>query len=799
MDPHASATHAESRTTTRRDPEGLWDWNLVSDRMHFSPDWLALAGCHDQEIGHSPDDWFRRVHDDDRPTLLRELDALRNGDASEFDVRYRLRHNDGRYRWMRSQGRIGRNDRGHAVRLTGTQTDVTVETVTDAATGLPNRLLLIEHLTQAIKQARRQPAYHFALLVIDLGRPPGPTLTTRATSDPLLNAVARRLETCLRSQDGSPQHRRSDLVSRLDGDRFAVLLDGVNDLGHATSVAEHLLSEMMTPYQVGAREIRLSPSIGLTLSATRYEQPEEPLRDAETALHRARVLGGSHCELFDATVLRSEQSETVLERELEMALQREEFVLLYQPVVSLSATRVAGFEALVRWRHPQLGVIPPLDFIPLAERTGLIVPLSEWILEQACRQLRAWQADRPESSDLWMSVNLSAVQLRDAGFVERVEGALRRAGTDAHHLTLELTEGVAMDNPVAVTTLLMRLRALGVRISLDDFGTGYSSLAYLRQFPVDALKIDQSFIRRLGTDRNTTTIVTGIVAMARELGLSVIAEGVETEPQLDALRGLGCDGVQGYFYAEPLEAEAAGRYLQAGPAPAASTTTADPDALPSQPWFAEWLSWLGQRVVAVSAVLGVLVAAGVGAVFYSVSRFSPADLPAVTPGPGWPTRPYTADPRFSLDNGLRLLAGGVPSATHPGEPAVAPPSTTASTSPLTPSLRTPLTMPLPAAAAPHLAAARTTFEVEHLHRLGRCDGRLIVSADGVQFDVDGNQRGDGFSLRHGEFVQSVDNNALVIRTATKVYRFSPPDRRSGTRGAAMIAQMADTIQRSKPR
>jgi len=294
-------------------------------------------------------------------------------------------------------------------------------------------------------------------------------------------------------------------------------------------VADRILAEMLQPYQTGAREVRLSPSIGLALSATGYEQPEEPLRDAETALHRARVLGGSHCEVFDADVLRSERSAQELERELDMALQREEFVLRYQPVVSLTSNRVVGFEALVRWRHPKLGVVSPLDFIPLAERTGLIVPLSQWIFEKACLQLRTWQTSVPEADGVWMSVNLSAVHLREAAFVEHVEGALQRAGADAHSLTLELTEGVAMENPVAVTTALMRLRALGVRISLDDFGTGYSSLAYLRQLPVDALKIDQSFIRRLSNDKNTTAIVTSILSMARELGLSVIAEGVETE------------------------------------------------------------------------------------------------------------------------------------------------------------------------------------------------------------------------------------------------------------------------------
>ena len=609
MDPHASGTRREPTPTSRRTSEALWDWDLVSNRIHFSPAWLALAGWHDHEIGNTPDDWVRRVHHDDQPQLRREIEAARTGESPDFELRYRLRHSDGRYRWMRSHGRIVRNDRGEAIRLAGAQADVTAETVTDPVTGLPNRLLLIEHLAQSIKRARRHLTFHFAVLIIDLGRPPGPVLTSRSSSDPLLNSAARRLETCLRMPDAMPDGRQSDLAVRIDGDRFAVLLDGVIDLSHAKGIADRILAEMLNPLQINGRDVRLSPAIGIALSASGYTEPEEPLRDAEIALHRARVLGGSHSELFDANLLHSEQSALQLERELETALQRGEFVLLYQPVVSLASNTVIGFEALVRWQHPTLGRISPLDFIPLAERTGLIVPMSRWILETACEQLRAWQAVIPEAQSIWMSVNLSAVQLREAAFVEDIQAALQRTGADPSHLTLELTEGVAMENPVAVTTVLMRLRAMGVRISLDDFGTGYSSLAYLRQFPVDGLKIDQSFIRRLGNDKNTTAIVTGILSMAKELGLSVVAEGVEHEEQQRVLQTLDCGAAQGYLYAQPLDAEAAADYLQAGPPLSATVVSNDSpaaDGRPVQPWLAQWVSWVGHRVVATSAVVGVL-------------------------------------------------------------------------------------------------------------------------------------------------------------------------------------------------
>jgi hypothetical protein len=322
---------------------------------------------------------------------------------------------------------------------------------------------------------------------------------------------------------------------------------------------------------------------------------------------------------------------------------------------------------------------------------------------------------------------------------------------------------------------------------------------------VDALKIDQSFVRRIATDKNTTAIVTSIVAMARELGLSVIAEGVESEAQRDALRALNCEAVQGYFYAAPLEAEAAGRYLQTGPVPASignDGSNESPDErerralaklLPFQPWMEQWLSWLGQRAVAASAVIGVVILAGVGAVFYGASRFTPADLPAVASRPAWPTKPYDGDPRFSLDNSQQLLAGRASVTT--GSPA----ASAAASAGEKPAIVSPA--PPPAVSSTAAAAAHTAFEVEHLHKFGRCHGRLMISADGVRFAVNGNERGDGFSLRHGEFVvQAIDDHALVIRTAkNKVYRFSPPDKLSGKLGDALIAQMADTIVRSQPR
>lgn len=363
------------QTATRRDSEGLWDWNLDTGRIHYSPRWFALLGCEEHEVGSTPQDWFQRVHPEDVAELLRELQVAQAAHATAFECRYRLRDNDGTYRWMLCRGTVVRDGAGRAIRLIGSQSDVTVEMVTDPLTRLPNRLMLVDRVTQSIERARRYDAFHFAVLLIDLGRPAGADHPSGHVNDPLLTAVARRLETCLRIPDTNPSMRNNDLVARLDGDHFAILLDGLKDVTHAKVAADRILGEVLSPFARGGREVRLSASMGIAVSATRYTKAEEMLQDAETALHRAHMLGGSHYEFFDTAILTSEQTELQIENDFAAALQRHEFELFYQPIVSLASNEVQGFEALVRWRHPVLGMIAPADFIPIAERTGFIVPL----------------------------------------------------------------------------------------------------------------------------------------------------------------------------------------------------------------------------------------------------------------------------------------------------------------------------------------------------------------------------------------------------------------------------------------
>jgi diguanylate cyclase (GGDEF)-like protein/PAS domain S-box-containing protein len=761
MNQHHSGVRKGTRKGTRRESEGLWDWNLKSNRIHFSPRWISLIGYQDQEVGNTPDGWFDRVHPEDIEQVLREIESVRADGSSEFTLRYRLRHRDGSYRWMSSDGLVVRDDSGEAISLTGTQSDITVETVTDALTGLPNRLLLVDRVTQSIERAHRYKGFQFALLLIEIGRPAGLGRPSGGTArDPLLSAVARRLETCLRIPDMMPSLRHNDLVARVKGDLFAVLLDGLKDLGHAKAVADRILAELLNPFTLSGREVHVSAAIGIAVSATGYAHAEEALRDAETAVHRAQVLGGSHCEVFDTAILKSEQADLQLEGEFESALQRREFELLYEPVVSIASNQIVGFEALVRWRHPVLGVLAPLDFIPIAERTGFIVPLGRWIVQEACSRLQAWQTSLSAAKDVWVAVNVSGLQLRDPALVEQIEQALRDSGLPPGSLVLELTEGMAMENPTAVATLLMRLRAMGIRISVDDFGTGYSSLAYLRQFPVDALKIDRSFVRCMDIDKDTAEIVGGLTSMAQRLGLHTVAEGVEKDSQLALLKSLGCEFAQGYLFTKPLDVDSAGAMLKTGVPPRRPRGGREKVAVSPRhagrmrPWASTVMPARGRApVIAGTALVLVMAAAVVSVVF---GRRQPVQTSLVSP----------------IDDGRESRAGTlavVEKEPAPARAQVGPhlPARSGSIGPSVPTAPNPSSVQT----SDPPGASATSVDVVHLHRMGSCRGQLRVSHEGVAFVPDQMKGKDAFTLRHSDFLPTFADSTLTIQSAARTYRF----------------------------
>ncbi len=435
----------------------------------------------------------------------------------------------------------------------------------DALTGLPNRTLFTEHLQQVIEHAKADQTFLFAVLFLDFDRFKYVNDSLGHNfGDQLLIEISNRLQECVRQVDG---------VARFGGDEFAILLDGIHAPAQAIHIAERIQQAMTTSFCVAGHETFLTTSIGIALSTTGYVQPEDVLRDADIAMYRAKESGKARYEVFDKTMHAQTILRLNLENDLRRAVERNEFFVVYQPIVRVGSGQLYGFEALVRWQHPERGVVPPLEFIPMAEETGLIVPLGRWVLEESCRQVRQWQKQFPEFRALTLSVNLSGKQLNNPKLIQEVKDILFDTGFDPSRLKLEITESVVMENAEVSTVLLKQLRALGLQLSIDDFGTGYSSLSYLHRFPVTTLKIDRSFISRMGHGDENLEIVRTIVTLARNLNMDVVAEGIETQEQRAQLHALGCQYGQGYMFAKPLSVDDGCTYIEAERQNAKSTYT----------------------------------------------------------------------------------------------------------------------------------------------------------------------------------------------------------------------------------
>ncbi len=423
----------------------------------------------------------------------------------------------------------------------------------DSLTKLPNRALFLDHLELAVNHCRRRKGYLFAVLFIDLDRFKVINDSLgHMVGDQLLIAVARRLETCLR--DG-------DTIARLGGDEFTILLDGIKDYGDAQRVAERVQEVLGEPFNLAGRELFITASVGIKYSGTGDEQPDDLLRDADTAMYSAKTLGKAQYQVFDAKMHTRALTLLQIESDLRRAIEREEFHVNYQPIVSLESGRISGFEALVRWHHPERGVILPSEFVSVAEETGLIMQIDRLVLRQACLQMRHWQEAIPSTRRMKISVNLSCKQFMQPMIVEQVMEILHETGLDPSSLKLEITESAMMEGRDYTMRVLERLSQTGIELSLDDFGTGYSSLSYIHRFPVSTLKIDQSFIKRIGGDENGE-IVRAVVTLARNLGMEVVAEGIETELQLDQLRALNCEQGQGFYFSIPVDVASATALIQ---------------------------------------------------------------------------------------------------------------------------------------------------------------------------------------------------------------------------------------------
>ncbi|MFH7027742.1 MAG: EAL domain-containing protein [Heteroscytonema crispum UTEX LB 1556] len=427
----------------------------------------------------------------------------------------------------------------------------------DSLTGLPNRVLFIRRLEKALNRAKQESNYQFSVLFLDCDRFKVVNDSLgHLVGDELLISIAHRLQASL-----SP----FDTLARLGGDEFGILLESITDISMAIKVANRILQQLSVAFKLSRYEVFMNASIGINWGHKNYEKPEYLLRDADTAMYRAKALGRARYHVFDPTMHQQAIQLLQIENDLRRAVKRQEFLVYYQPIISLTTGRIAGFEALVRWQHPIRGLVPPIEFIPVAEETGLIAYIDTWVLQTACHQLRIWQKTNAASANLTISVNLSARVFSQTNLIAKIDQILQETQLQPASLELEITESVIMENTDVVTKILQQLRKRGIKLIMDDFGTGYSSLSYLHSLPLNALKIDQSFVKRMQENQENMGLVPAMIGIANSMGMNAIAEGVETKEQLAQLKHLNCDYAQGYLFSKPIKQELVLDLLAAAP------------------------------------------------------------------------------------------------------------------------------------------------------------------------------------------------------------------------------------------
>ena len=546
----------------------IWDWDVASDHVFTSAETEAMLGLKAGSLQGPAGKWLEILHHLDRDRFRATLDSVLEQRRGRVSQDFRMRTADGHYLWYALRARPVVGSDAEVVRVVGTLSDVTAfktaeerllhDAVHDNLTGLPNRELFLDRLQAVLGFAKSDPAKPEAALrptvmVIDLDRFKQVNDSIgMAVGDSILLTLARRLGRLIKPQD---------TLARLAGDQFGVVLLSERDSGRITAFAETMRRTLRAPIAFKDREIFLTASIGMTLGDGEAQRAEEMLKDAELAMYHAKRNGGDRIDVFKPSMRARKTDRLSIESNLRRALERDEITILYQPIVRLEDRAVAGFEALARWNHPKLGRLSPIEFISVAEETGLIVELGLFVLERAARQLSSWQRTVRHRDSLFCSVNVSSRQLLRHDLIQDLRTVLARAPLTRGSLKLEITESVVMENPEHATQMLQRIHELGVGLSLDDFGTGYSSLSYLQRFPFDTIKIDQSFVRT--TAKGTRPVILrSIIALAHDLGMDVVAEGAETDSDAVELFQLGCEYAQGFVFGEPMTAERARALLQ---------------------------------------------------------------------------------------------------------------------------------------------------------------------------------------------------------------------------------------------
>ena len=533
--------------------DGLWDWDCANELVYFSPRWKSMLGYSEDSIGNDPQEWISRIHPDDRGIVIAELEAHKNGNTSNFESEYRMKTAEDGYRWMMCKSLAVRDENNIAYRMTGSQTDITdrkqseeklvFNAVHDALTGLPNRILFLDRLSHCIELSARRKSYSFAVLYLDLNRFKVINDSLgHMLGDQLLVEVGSRIKEVI---------RKGDTLSRLGGDEFAILCEEIEDISVATSLADRIQKELLKPVDLDGQKVVVGCSIGLTESSIGYERPEDMLRDADTAMYRAKLRAGVGYEIFDLTMHEKAMNVLQIESDIRLALGTEQFEVYYQPIVEIEEDVVSGFEALVRWNHPRRGLLLPDEFIDVAIESRLIVPLGRWVLAQACQQMQSWKDRWEEASEWTISVNLSAPELAQPDLVSSMYEIIDGSGLHAKYLKIEITETSLIKNSSHALQTMNTLRERGIHLSIDDFGTGHSSFSYLHDFPFDELKIDRTFISELDSRSDKQQIVNAIVSLAHNLGMTVVAEGSASGAIYENLRDASCEYAQGFSIMEP--------------------------------------------------------------------------------------------------------------------------------------------------------------------------------------------------------------------------------------------------------
>jgi len=549
---------------SRAADDAWWEWDLVQGTMEFSPRWLAILGYSEGELRQLPEEWLTRLHPDDEARVREELrEFIKNPEAAEFISEQRVcaKHRD--YQWVLARATLARGEDGRPLRLAGTLTDIAVRMGADPLTGLGNRLLTLSRIDSAIKAASAGAARSFALLFVDLD---GFKIMNDSyghhTGDRILCEAAARI----RGVAAELGVGASATVSRVMGDEFTVFLDGMETPQQAQELAERfakrVVERIAEPTRIHGFKLPVSASVGVAVGPSDTVDPEDVIGDAELATSQAKEMGKNRWAVFEPKLRHRMRTRMATVHDLRRAIENRQLEAYYQPKVILKTGEIIGFEALLRWRHPKRGLIQPDDFIPLAEETGLIVPIGEWILQEACCQLKSWQNMFPSAPALSMNVNLSVKQLADPHLVQQVRAVLDKTGVVPGSLKLELTESGMLTDIQDAKDVLERLQSMNVGLKLDDFGTGYSSLNHLRQLHFDSLKIDRSFVARMSEDEESHAIVETMIKLAKAMGMTVVAEGIEEAEQLNELIRLGCEIGQGFYFSKPVEAAKAEKLLE---------------------------------------------------------------------------------------------------------------------------------------------------------------------------------------------------------------------------------------------